>query len=48
MKVVEKKTRGEVIERAGETEGARRATGVFPASARQRGSARARKHPKWR
>ena len=33
MKVVEKKTRGEVIERAGETEGARRATGVFPASA---------------
>lgn len=33
MKVVEKKARGEVIERAGETEGARRATGVFPAGA---------------
>jgi hypothetical protein len=29
MKVVEKKARGEVIERAGETERARRATGVF-------------------
>src|SRR6266536_181483 len=31
MKVVEKKARGEMIEGAGETEGARRATGVFPA-----------------
>jgi transposase len=31
MKVVGKKARGEVIEEAGETEGARRATGVFPA-----------------
>ena len=33
MKVVEKKARGEMIEEAGETEGARRATGVFPAGA---------------
>ena len=33
MKVVEKKPRGEGIEEAGETEGARRATGVFPAGA---------------
>src|SRR6266542_1205745 len=33
MKVVEKKARGEMIEGAGETEGARRATGVFPAGA---------------
>ena len=33
MKVVEKKVRDEVIEEAGETEGARRATGVFPAGA---------------
>jgi transposase len=33
MKVVGKKARGEVIEEAGETEGARRATGVFPAGA---------------
>ena len=33
MKVVEKKLRGEGIEEAGETEGARRATGVFPAGA---------------
>jgi transposase len=32
MKVVEKKARGENME-AGETEGARRATGVFPAGA---------------
>jgi hypothetical protein len=31
MKVVEKKAKGEMIEVAGETEGARRATGVFPA-----------------
>jgi transposase len=33
MKVVEKKARDEMIEGAGETEGARRATGVFPAGA---------------
>src|SRR3989475_1310390 len=33
MKVVEKTPRGEGIEEAGETEGARRATGVFPAGA---------------
>ena len=33
MKVVEKKARDEMIEEAGETEGARRATGVFPAGA---------------
>ena len=33
MKVVEKKARGEMIEEAGETEGARRATGVFPTGA---------------
>ena len=38
MKVVEKKARGEMIE-AGETEGARRATGVFPAGARPAGAA---------
>ena len=31
MKVVEKKARGEMIARAGEAEGARRATGVSPA-----------------
>ena len=33
MKVVEKTPRGEGIEEAGDTEGARRATGVFPAGA---------------
>ena len=33
MKVVERKTRDEMREEAGETEGARRATGVFPAGA---------------
>ena len=33
MKVVERKLRGEGIEEAGETEGARRATGVFPVGA---------------
>ena len=33
MKVVERKPRGEGIEEAGETEGARRATGVFPVGA---------------
>ena len=38
MKVVEKKARGEMIE-AGETEGARRATGVFPAGAPPAGAA---------
>lgn len=31
MKVVQKKARDEMIDEAGETEGARRATGVFPA-----------------
>ena len=31
--MVEKKARGEMIEEAGETEGARRVTGVFPAGA---------------
>ena len=40
MKVVEKKPRGEGIEEAGETEGARRATGVFPAGAPATGAAR--------
>ena len=39
MKVVEKKARGEVIEEAGETEGARRATGVFPVGAPPPGAA---------
>ncbi len=38
MKVVEK-MRGEGIEEAGETEGARRATGVFPAGASPAGAA---------
>ena len=38
MKVVEKKARGEIME-AGETEGARRATGVFPAGAPPAGAA---------
>jgi len=33
MKVVGRKSRDEMIEEAGETEGARRATGVFPAGA---------------
>ena len=33
MKAVEKKDKGERMEEAGETEGARRATGVFPAGA---------------
>ena len=41
MKVVEKKARGEMIEGAGETEGARRATGVFPAGAPPAGATRA-------
>ena len=39
MKVVEKKAKGEMIEVAGETEGARRATGVFPAGAPTAGAA---------
>jgi transposase len=39
MKVVEKKAKGEMIEVAGETEGARRATGVFPAGALTAGAA---------
>ena len=39
MKAVRKQTRSEVIEGAGETEGARRATGVFPAGARPAGVA---------
>src|SRR5437867_12232589 len=38
MKVVEKKARGEIME-AGEAEGARRATGVFPAGAPPAGAA---------
>jgi transposase-like protein len=38
MKVVEKKARDEMMEEAGETEGARRATGVFPAGARPAGA----------
>jgi transposase len=33
MKVVERKPRGEGVEESGETEGARRAAGVFPAGA---------------
>ncbi len=39
MKVVERTARGEKIEGAGETEGARRATGVFPAAAPAAGRA---------
>jgi transposase len=39
MKVVERKSRDEMIEGAGETEGARRATGVFPAGAPAAGAA---------
>ena len=39
MKVVEKKARDEMMEEAGETEGARRATGVFPAGAPPAGAA---------
>src|SRR5205809_3742417 len=45
MKVVEKKARGEVIERAGETEGARRATGVFPAGTPTAGAAPGAERP---
>jgi transposase-like protein len=39
MKVVERKSRDEMIEEAGETEGARRATGVSPAGASAAGAA---------
>ena len=39
MKVGQRKSGGEVIEEAGETEGARRATGVFPAGAPATGAA---------
>lgn len=39
MKVVERKSRDEMIEEAGETEGARRASGVFPARASALGAA---------
>src|SRR5438477_11087950 len=39
MAVVEKRKRGEGIEQLGETEGARRATGVFPSAAPAAGSA---------
>jgi transposase-like protein len=39
MKVVEKKSKDEMIEKAGETEGARRATGVFPGGAAPTGDA---------
>src|SRR5437773_3295704 len=45
MKVVEKKARGEMIEGAGETEGARRATGVFPAGAPTAGAATGAERP---
>ena len=41
MKVVEKKARGAMIDEAGETEGARRATGVSPAGAPAMGEAAA-------
>jgi transposase-like protein len=39
MKVVERKARDEMMEEAGETEGARRATGVFPGGAPAVGAA---------
>ena len=39
MKAVEQTAKGEMIEAAGETEGARRATGVFPAGAPPAGAA---------
>ena len=39
MKVVEKKAKDAMIEKPGETEGARRATGVFPAGAPPAGAA---------
>jgi transposase len=39
MKVIGKKARDAMIEEAGETEGARRATGVFPAGAPPAGAA---------
>jgi len=39
MKVVERKSRDEMSEEAGETEGARRATGVFPGGAPAAGAA---------
>jgi len=45
MKVVEKTARDEVIEEAGETEGARRATGVFPAGAPAAGVAAGAESP---
>src|SRR5438094_9837107 len=45
MKVVEKKARGEVIEGAGETEGARRAAGGFPAGAPTAGAAPGAERP---
>jgi transposase-like protein len=43
MKVVEKKAKDEMIEKPGETEGARRATGVFPGSAPPTGGAASRR-----
>src|SRR5881409_648763 len=45
MKVVEKKAKGEMMEVAGETEGARRATGVFPAGAPTAGAAPGAERP---
>jgi hypothetical protein len=45
MKVVQKKARDEMIDEAGETEGARRATGVFPAGAPTAGAAPGAERP---
>src|SRR2546428_8521624 len=45
MKVVERKETGEGIEKAGETEGARRATGVFPGGAPPAGVAAGETRP---
>jgi transposase-like protein len=45
MKVVEKKARDEMIEEAGKTEGARRASGVFPGGAPPAGVAAGAERP---
>src|SRR3989449_5743452 len=45
MKVVERKPRGEGVEEPGETEGARRATGVFPGGAPPAGVAAGETRP---
>ena len=45
MKVVERKPRGEGVEEPGETEGARRATGVFPGGAPPAGGAAGETRP---